>query len=81
MDTPSGSFALWENPTNPHPNPKTTLSPEHSGPSYLELALSFPILQGVGLLLDLNIMMYFQLRVKVGKPGGSGGMSWVPRVS
>lgn len=35
----------------------------------------------MGLLLDLHIMMYFQLRVKVGKLGGSGSISWVPGVS
>lgn len=37
----------------------------------------------MGLLLDLHTMMYFQLRVivKVGKPGGSGSMGWVPGVS
>lgn len=37
----------------------------------------------MGLLSDLHIMMCFQLRVivKVGKPGGSGTMSWLPGVS
>lgn len=64
--------------------PTLTLTPrplcEPRAQPDLEPVLSFPILPGVSLLLDLHIMMYFQLRVIVGKLGGSGGMSWVPGV-
>lgn len=52
--------------------PDCSVSPEYSKPDPGP-GLSFPFLRGAELVLDLGIVMHFQLRV--GKLGGPGCMS------